>query len=223
VSGTEHRGGIEKCCIIVGDGCVGCFSDDCDNLGLVDILSRWREAGKPYIGPIWVRPQPAFTFEDEVLENESDGRALVQPPPTDSAVKIAATLTVDETEEKVGEFECESNPKHLSHIDNGARLAKGFGNNIHNVVEADAWYRWTGRRWKHDKTLRIFKMAKATVMKIAEEADVAGRVTPKPPRTSSAGTAGASRGPGLRPWSGRPRARGGYRSLPAPWTPTTTW
>lgn len=172
-SGTQHRGDCRKSCLIVYDnGSVGyeCFSDDCEGIGFTNILKKWREEGNPYTGPIWLEPQDAFTVEDIATEDESEA---AEPVPVSASSNISAAYTLDDTEEEAGEFECESNPKHLSDIGNGARLAKLFGTNIRNVVEADAWFVWTGKRWKQDKTYRIFKMAKKAVMEIAKEANLA--------------------------------------------------
>jgi hypothetical protein len=165
-----------------------CKSDDCEGLRLKDVLAHLREIGEPYLGEVWKKNDvdllAKWGVEDLELDEEAIPAPFLMVNPTVShdtkSVEVASLITdspslsplykIDMTEEDIAAFEPDSDPKMLSDVGNGARMAGMFGNFIRYCKDNGLWYIWTGRRWKADHTMFVYKLAKRVVKSIRDEA-----------------------------------------------------
>jgi putative DNA primase/helicase len=173
-----------------GDIEYDCKSDDCEGLRLKDVLAHLREIGEPYLGEVWKKNDvdllAKWGVEDLELDEEAIPAPFLMVNPTVShdtkSVEVAASpmvetpnltsrlYAIDMTEEDIAAFEADSDPKMLSDVGNGARMAGMFGNFIRYCKDNGLWYIWTGRRWKADHTMFVYKLAKRVVKSIRDEA-----------------------------------------------------
>ena len=63
MAGHTHRGQLGKTCFIVGDGLgFECFSDDCNEYGIGDVLRKFNEENGRYEDPLFVEPDLSDRF-----------------------------------------------------------------------------------------------------------------------------------------------------------------
>ena len=77
MAGHRHRGSLGKTCFIIGDSLgFECFSDDCNEYGIGDVLRKFNEENGSYEGPLFVEEDLSALFPvddiDDVAEQESD-------------------------------------------------------------------------------------------------------------------------------------------------------
>jgi putative DNA primase/helicase len=177
MAGHRHRGSLGKTCFIVGDSLgFECFSDDCCEYGIGDVLRKFSEEYGPYGGPIFLEPDLSGLFPvDDIddLETDVPERAATGKSPTSDDSETAPAAAAPEPERDESEpFEVEGEI-HLTDLGNAKRLAKTCGNDIRFCFHTRKWYAWTGRRWAVDDKGTIHKKAKRVVQSIlAEAADI---------------------------------------------------
>jgi putative DNA primase/helicase len=164
-SERKHSGDRKKTEFILGDTFgFHCFSDDCDGIGIGDILRKvFKLAGKRYPGTIW--PENDDIFEGvEFL----DGDTLV---PLELEVDISG-VAVSESSQPVAEsaeaIVASKDPGYnfrFTDTGNAERLVRKFGGYIRYVRDAGEWRFWSGKAWLKDKTGKVDRSAK----KVAEE------------------------------------------------------
>ena len=171
MAGHTHRGQLGKTCFIVGDSLgFECFSDDCEGLGIGDVLRKFNEENGRYEGPLFLEPDLSGLFPvddiDDVVEPESEPQPSgIQQPPAAAIEPVSGTEEKDEPEPPAVEGEI-----YLTDLGNAKRFVKRYGNDIRYCNHTKKWYVWTGRRWAIDDKGAVTKKAKRVVQSILAEA-----------------------------------------------------
>ena len=181
MAGHRHRGALGKTCFIVGDSLgFECFSDECSEYGIGDVLRKFNEENGRYEGPLFLEPDLSGLFPvddiDDVVEPESDAQPSgIQQPPAIAVEPASRTEEKDEPEPPTVEGEI-----YLTDLGNSKRFVKRYGNDIRYCNHTKKWYVWTGRRWAIDDKGAVTKKAKRVVQSIlAEAADIDDEETRK--------------------------------------------
>src|SRR5262249_3940264 len=80
---------------------------------------------------------------------------------------------VESIARSISRYEPTPKLEHLTDLGNAKRLIRWHGNNI-RFSKALGWLTFDARRWKHDETLEVERMAKSTVRQIYAEATSCG-------------------------------------------------
>jgi P4 family phage/plasmid primase-like protien len=171
MAGHAHRGQLGKTCFIVGDSLgFECFSDDCNEHGIGDVLRKFNEENGSYEGPLFIEEDLSALFPvddiDDVAEQESEPQpsGILQPPAA-AVEPVPGTEEKDEPEPPKVEGEI-----FLTDLGNAKRFVKRCGNDIRYCNHTKKWYVWTGRRWATDDKGAVTKKAKRVVQSILAEA-----------------------------------------------------
>ena len=171
MAGHRHRGALGKTCFIVGDSLgFECFSDDCSDYGIGDVLRKFNEENGRYEGPLFLEPDLSGLFPvddiDDVVEPESEPQPSgIQQPPAVAIELVSGTEEKDEPVTPAIEGEI-----YLTDLGNAKRFVKRYGNDIRYCNHTKKWYVWTGRRWAIDDKGAVTKKAKRVVQSILAEA-----------------------------------------------------
>jgi len=176
MAGHTHRGAPGKTCLIVGESLgFECFSDDCNEYGIGDVLRKFNEENGRYGGPLFLEPDLSDRFPvDDIDDIEADVTELapsgqLTTPESGTASEAAAPEPERDNPEPF-KVEGEIN---LTDLGNAKRLTKACGNDIRYCFHTKKWYVWTGRRWAVDDKGIIYRKAKRVVQSIlAEAADI---------------------------------------------------
>jgi len=166
MAGHTHRGTLGKTCFIVGDSLgFECFSDDCEGLGIGDVLRKFREENGRYEGLLFVEPDLSGRFPVDDIDNieagvPAPGATTLAPPPIKEGTQEKDPLEPVEVEGEI----------HLTDLGNAKRLVKTCGNDIRYCFHTKKWYVWSGRRWAVDDKGIIYLKAKRVVQSILAEA-----------------------------------------------------
>jgi hypothetical protein len=173
IAGHRHRGTLGKTCFIIGDSLgFECFSDDCEGIGIGDVLRKFGDEKGRYERPLFLEPDMSDKFPlddvDDITETIAGPLAPKEPnaEQVESEANIAAS---DPDEDNLEPFKIEGEI-FLTHLVNAKRLIKAYGNDIRYCFHTKKWYVWTGRRWAVDDKGAIYKKAKRVVQSVLAEA-----------------------------------------------------
>lgn len=173
MAGHRHRGTLGKTCFIIGDS-IGfeCFSDDCEGLGIGDVLRKFSGEKGRYSEPLFLEPDMSDKFPVDDIDDitETIAEPLPAKEPTPEVVESVAKVTASAPNEEKPETVKVEGEIHLTDLGNAKRLVKTCGNDIRYCFHTKKWYVWTGRRWAVDDKGAVYKKAKRVVQSILAEA-----------------------------------------------------
>jgi P4 family phage/plasmid primase-like protien len=173
MAGHRHRGTLGKTCFIIGDS-IGfeCFSDDCEGLGIGDVLRKFSGEKGRYSEPLFLEPDMSDKFPVDDIDDITE--TIAEPLPaketTAEVVESVAKATASAPDEDKPESVKIEGEIYLTDLGNAKRLVKTCGNDIRYCFHTKKWYVWTGRRWAVDDKGAIYKKAKRVVQSILAEA-----------------------------------------------------